>query len=183
MKAFLLWWRAERGVSTITLFILSLPMIIGSFGFGFDEVRAVHLRGYLANRATLAVQVALAGATNTNSDGNLQIDPVAVQGEVNQLYLENTDHYRSSSVLSCPTSELESNPIVAGQCGGEFKVMGQAESLATYCTNLSSGGNLNYGIDFRVKEQINTVFLRIIGISTLTLPTIEAKAYLRPTCP
>lgn len=182
-RSFLSWWKEEKGVATIALFILSLPLTIGVFGYGFDEVRADYLRGSLQNRADLAVQIALAGQTNTDSNGNLYIDPYAVEQEVNTLYQDNTDHYRSGSVLSCPADQLQGTLISSGKCGGEFSVIGTQEPLASYCSARSSGVNLNYGIDFKVKEQVNTVFMRILGISTITLPTVEAQAYLRPVCP
>lgn len=183
MKRLIAWWKFEKGMATISLFILGLPLIIGVFGFGFDEARALYIKGYLQNRATLAVQSALASSTNTDSNGNLYIDP-NVYAQVYNNYEDNTSSYRSNgTILTCATSSIENNPIQAGECGGDVTTIGIPGTLADYCKPVFGGAVSSYGLQYQVKEQVDTVFLRILGINTLTLSTIDATALLRPACP
>ena len=189
----------ERGVASISMFILSLPLIIGSFGFGFDEVRGIYIKNYIQSRADIAVQNAVALNTSTLSNGLLYIDP-SVGDTVSSNYDTNTQNYRNQSILSCtpsdtvysgvnnqtysPTANI-SQDNKAPACSQSVTVIGSS-SQSTSCKNLSSNtfvSPVKYGVHFETKEKINTVFLRILGIPTINLGTIKAETLIRPRCP
>jgi len=187
------WKYNEKGVASISLFILSLPLIVGSFGFGFDEVRGIYIRNYVQGRADLAVQNAVAATTTTTSKGNISLDANYVNDVINN-YEKNTQEYRNNSILSCsskatttynPTNQITHQNISStASCVQTVWQVGTFFNQATACKNLNSFGPTSaYGVHFQVKEKINTIFLRILGINTINLGTINAESLIRPNCP
>ena len=194
------WWSKERGVASISMFILSIPLIVGSFGFGFDEVRGIYLKNYIQSRADLAVENAVALDTKTLSSGALSIDP-SIGDQVSSNYKDNTLDYRNQSILSCTPSQTVYSGISgsyyssttntsihqdsAPSCTQTVTILGDS-SQTTSCKDLSTNTFANpvkYGVHFEVKEKINTVFLRILGINTINLGTVKAETLIRPNCP
>lgn len=173
LSKFSSWRSKERGTATITIFILALPLIVGSFGFGFDEVRALYFKTYLQNRADLAVQNAVASNSSTQVNGTIILDPIGSVNSVYSNYNTNTLSYRSSNTLICPLNQQFSNQ----GCSEFAQIFGQTIN----CADLSAGGQ--YGLRFDVRENISTVFLRILGIKQMNIGTISAESLIRPVCP
>jgi len=182
-KLFKSWRYNEKGVASISLFILSLPLIVGSFGFGFDEIRGIYIRNYVQGRADLAVQNAVAATTTTSSNGSISLN-TDYTSIVEGNYKDNTQQYRNQSILSCNESDVvRQNVSTLSPCTQTVWQVGTF-GQSTSCKNLNSfGPTPAYGVHFQVKEKINTVFLRILGINTINLGTINAESLIRPNCP
>lgn len=111
------WRAAEKGASTLTLFILALPVILLAFGYGFDSVRLTYLRNFLESRAEIAA-TAGASVTHTADRADPQGTPVvgstviigaygdSTAGEsalarAYSNYMQNTESKRDDRILTC----------------------------------------------------------------------------------
>jgi hypothetical protein len=177
LRSFRHWRLAERGFATAAMFIMSLPLIVGAFGFGFDYARAVYIKAYIQNRATMAVQTAVATNAITDVNGISTLDVASTETMVYTNYLMNTDSKRQDGTLRCSTGSVSGYPLDA--CTGIATVQGVPMSLADYCKKLSTPGFIPYGVHYEVSEVINTTFLKIIGIKQMTLHKISASALVR----
>lgn len=172
------WRLAERGFATISMFILALPLIVGSFGFGFDYARASYMRNYLQNRVTMAVQTAVATNAITDTNGISRLDPGTTPPAVYANYWGNTDSKRQDGTLVCSTTSVGGG-YPSGGCSGSASVQGSPMPLADYCKSLSIPGFVPYGVHYEVTEVINTTFLKIIGIKQIILHKVSATALVR----
>ena len=108
-------WRvAERGLSSVVIFILGMPLILLSFGFGIDIMRAGYVKRVAQSRLDVAVQSA-AALTYTNQNGAVRLgipaDGNSATTSVQRaqlLYEENTRDLRGdrSFYFRCPASSV-----------------------------------------------------------------------------
>jgi hypothetical protein len=150
----------EKGFATAVLAIALLPIVFAMVGFAFDFARAGYIRSQLLGSADTALQ----STTNMGYIDNGQVrmgrpgDPGYSQREAARLYCANGPHF--------------------GDCAGDtiVAVVGTPLTLAELCQPL---GVRRYGLSLRATETIPTIFLGIIGQSTITLE-IDTSASVRP---
>lgn len=96
-------WRiAERGVSSIVIFILGMPMILMAFGFGIDIMRVGYAKRVMQSRLDVAVQAG-ASLSYTTARGAVRLG-VPANGQqaaasvlrAQQVYLDNTRNFRGT---------------------------------------------------------------------------------------
>jgi hypothetical protein len=190
------WRKAESGFTTVAIFILSLPLIIGLFGYGFDSARSVYFRNYIQGRADIAVAAGVA-QTTVDASGNLVLSNNATSSATAtavQYYLDNTRNMRTENgggALTCQEGYLGQS----GQSGtlssiGGHPTSGSGDQAgcvggATITNNSINSGNTcaagtksAYGVHYTATEKISTTFLGILGIHELTLSPVEAEASL-----
>lgn len=173
LNRFRAWRGNEHGASTITIFILAMPLIVGSFGFGFDQVRALYFKNYIQNRADLAVQNAVALNSSTKADGTILLGEKSIL-DAQDNYTKNTRQYRGNSVFNCFLT-WESSATGCSQSVGKVGNSGDINCKDLFLRQ-------EYGLKLEIREKVNTVFLRILGINELNLGTITAKSIVRPVC-
>jgi len=188
-------WRIlEAGVSGAALFILSLPLMIGVFGFGFDAMRLAYAKRIAQGRLDLATQSA-AAVTYTRADGTIQLgtptNPFAWRDVAYNQYAQNTSSRRkgadgTSSFFQCPPPN-GTVPDYADdnqKCAGIAEVVGTPPPLGfNFCqppgSQIAPLDTRNvYGVRMSVKEQVPTSFLKLIGIRDMTFG-IRSESLIR----
>jgi hypothetical protein len=190
-------WRLyERGISSITIFILGFPMLILAFGFGIDLMRVGQAKRVAQGRLDVAVQSA-ASMTYTTTAGAVRIG-VPGDGTSGQtaletartLYRVNTAPYRqvgasNGNLFSCaaPVSGPPATNIPLDSCsnrGGPTLIIpstGIPDPTYNFCTPASQGG---YGVRYAVVEQVPTIFMRMVpGAPRFFNIQVESQALLR----
>lgn len=184
------WRLAEKGVSTAALLILSLPLMLGAFGFGFDALRLSYAKRYAQGRLDLATQSA-AAVTYTAPDGSIKLgissNPDAWKAEAYRSYTSNTDKMRQGApnthqFFQC-TSGDATNGLIGTTCGGLAEVIGSAPPVGfDFCQNTKYANPIatrpTYGVRYTVKETVPTMFMRILGVNEMTF-TISSETLLR----
>lgn len=176
-------WRiAERGTSSIALFILMLPLIVGIFGFGFDIVRWSYAKNYAQGRMNMAIETAMT-YRYTNANGNTALgqpgyaDAVTVLGET--YYQINTAHSRDSGdggLLSCADADMLYSPTE--ECELTISLSGLTVAGQNYDFCAEPGSDDYVGVRGQATETINTVFLKLFGVDSLTF-TVRSFIPLR----
>lgn len=183
MNKFREWRWAERGASSAALVILSLPLIIGVFGFGFDTLRLNYIQRYAQGRVDLATQAA-AATTYTDTNGAIRLgspsDPYEWETVAYDSYARNTSDKRGSgntaSMFQCSTESVTGGSS-SGDCAGVASVVGTEPPVGfDFCNTISSGDV--YGVRYDVVETVPTVFLRIIGIQDFTF-SVSSETLIR----
>ena len=86
--------RDERAATSLVMFIMFFPLIVGSFGFGVDVARNIWIRTSLQNAVDTSV-VGGAAVTKISSAGQVVVDggPGAdqAQAEIRKLYALNRE--------------------------------------------------------------------------------------------
>ena len=137
--------REERAATSLVMFIMFFPVIVGSFGFGIDVARNIWVRSSLQNAVDTAV-VGGAAVTRTSAglvivDGRWDKAPA----EVRKLYARNR---ADNPGLKCfPGGPVYGTPIT--KCWA-------TESLST------TDDSANFG----VREQTTNAFLMFLGQPT-----------------
>lgn len=198
MRRFRRWRLAERGVSVGALMILSMPLLLGVFGFGFDALRIAYAKRYAQGRLDIAAQSA-AAVTYVQSDGSLRLgngpfEEDAWRTTAYSVYAENTARARAGtngarSLFQCGIGEVTSGARPTwgddGQkCAGVAEVIGVPPTPDyDFCTDPGWRGSDvsardSYGVRFSVKESVPMVFLGFLGIQSVPIE-IQSEALLR----
>lgn len=164
------WWQAERGFSTAGLFIIALPILVGAFGYGFDSARAVFVKEHVQGRADMATATAASVAVAFSSTGQVSLPSTAVRNAVYTSYTDNTAAWRTDGLLMCSKASVSGVSSTTG-CSGVATITGSA-GTGIACT-------VKYGVQYTVREKIPSTFLRVVGVTELTLPAVTAKAAVR----
>jgi hypothetical protein len=91
--------REERAATSLVMFIMFFPLIVGSFGLGVDVARNIWIRSSLQNAVDTAV---VGGAAVTDPHVSpVVIDPAGAIAETRMLYGKNRGDHRG---LKCPPS-------------------------------------------------------------------------------
>lgn len=176
-------WRwAERGASSAALIILSMPLMIGAFGFGFDVLRFNYVQRYAQGRVDLATQAA-AATTYTDVDGAIRLgsqwDPYEWETVAYDSYARNTEDKRgdaeSVAMFHCPVESVTGG--FGEECAGIATIVGTEPPIGfNFCDQVRSGDV--YGVRYEVTETVPNVFLRIIGIPDFTF-TVGSETLIR----
>lgn len=180
-------------MSIAAVFILSLPLMLGAFGFGFDALRLAYAKRYAQGRVDLATQAAVA-VTYTAADGSLVLgaaaDPFAWESTAYGVYTANTASKRNgengaSSLFACPAGQVTYTTVsAAATCGGLAEVIGTPpDPTFDYCAAEGSDADVlatrdTYGVRYEVKESVPTVFLHFVGVTDMPF-TVSSEALLR----
>lgn len=167
------WWARRTGqtgesaVSTFVVFLLLMPMIVGTFGIGFDVARNTYIRMSLQNDLDSAV-VGAAAVTGTDPDtGKLFIAGDAV-GAARTAYAYNRTN---SPGLSCIGSG--SIPIPGGAVA---KCWVDASGPNIYNPCVSSLTE-KCRIQWTVRERSANQFVKVLGIPVQNYE-LESEAVL-----
>lgn len=144
------WWRDPDGrrdeaSNSFAMFVVLLPVIIGSFGIGVDMSRNVYLRTTIQNHLDLAV-VSGAGTHVTNGT---KIDPKAALVQTERVYAVNR---AAGPGLTCTGS----GKIVTGT------------TVPRCWTTPSAAAITATTVRYSVREQSRNAFLQIVGVRTQT---------------
>jgi len=164
--------------------VLGLPLVIGLMGIAIDFYRVVQLRQNLDHRANLA----LVDASNEwapATSGGAVVDPVRVSAVVTDTYNKVTAPWRSTTspaALACEEVTIQrvtGGPTTpAGSCVGYLFIDGLTANtedfLDIFCNDTESPPT----VELRLKETLNTTFLHVLGVPTLTVP-VSADALIR----
>lgn len=175
------WRLAERGTSSIAVFILMLPLIVGIFGFGLDIMRWTYAKNYAQGRLNLALETAMT-YRYTNATGNTVLgepgfpDQVQIAGET--YYQINTSDKRNvgnGGLLTCAEADMLYSPDES--CALTVTLARTfAGQTYDFCAD---PGAVNYvGVEGTAVESIDTLFLRMFGINDLTF-TVNSYVPLR----
>ena len=140
--------REERAATSLVMFIMFFPLIVGSFGFGVDVARNIWVRTSLQN----AVDTAVVGgaAVTTTRAGQVIVDgrPGKAKAEVRMLYARNR----------------ADNPGLKCFPGGGT-VAGTMPPI-TRCWTNESLSTTDDSANFGVREQTTNAFLMLLGQRT-----------------
>lgn len=170
------WFKKEHGFSTAALFILSIPLLVGSFGLGLDSVRLIYIQEYLQGRADIATAAAVNTAYTDPASKKLLLGTKAAgtTGSLNvasNLYSVNTDNKRRSAGsyngFLNPKSGSYGTPIV--------KIVGSPIDTARLCDGAAAP---KYGVELTATEQVPATFLTIVGIRSFDV-TVKSTAWVR----
>lgn len=186
-RAMSTWWSKERGFASTALIILSIPMILGAFGYGFDAMRLYYAKRYLQGRLDIATQSG-AAITFTNPGGNIRLGEVGDAGlarasieEAEVVFDENTQSARASgsaSLLGCDFPDF-SDPN--SECGSKFEVAGNLPNQGfNFCR--AARGNEVYGLKGKANEYVDTIFLRMVGVDRLDFEVTSESLYRWESC-
>lgn len=152
---------SEEGFASATLSIIIVPLVVAMLGFSFDFARIAYIKNDLEGNANLAVQSAsnigfLDGGRivmGRPGDSNYSAEQAVA------IYCANANH--------------------RGNCGSiaNARIVGSPLPDAELCSPISGGSS--YGLNLRATENIETIFLRIVGIPEFVLD-IESTALVRP---
>lgn len=130
--------REERAATSLVMFIVFFPLIVGSFGVGVDVARNIWVRTSLQNNVDTAV---VGGAAVTTNERGFHIDAGPAQAEIRKLYKMNRADNPGLKCFSGPYCWQE--PFGA-------PVIGVPPLEATYT----------------VREQTSNAFLQLLGQPT-----------------
>lgn len=205
LKAFRNWWSMERGISSAAVMILSLPLILGAFGFGFDLMRVAYAKRYSQGRLDLAVQTA-ASITYTTSDGYLRLGKPGAGGDTAwrdwgtkgayYWYATNTATKRSAtsntSLFNCAAEQVRDgdasavrNPDGTYRCYGLAEKVGiDPDNTFDFCgkTGTAKGARSVYGVKYTVHESTPTLFLKMIGIPEISYKVSSESLIRQRNC-
>lgn len=156
--------QSENGFASAALSIILVPLVVSMIGFSFDFARIAYIKNDLEGNANLAVQ----SASNIGYLDNGRI-VMGRPGDSNYsaeqavaIYCANANH--RSDCRSITSARIIGSPL----------------SDADLCRPVSTGQS--YGLRLQATENIDTIFLRIIGVPEFVLD-IESTALVRPgTC-
>lgn len=204
------WWRGwrsrEAGVSVPALFILSLPLLLGAFGYALDSLRVAHLGEVLNSRAD---QAASTGTQVNYSEGIkvfLGSPPTGVLGANPDTaveaaygnYVDNTASRRGpGKALSCATiSYVKTNVDLSGTrsqvedkwraflashnspCTFYAQIAGNPQEGQNLCTPTASSRN-EYGIVIGMNETVPMTFLKLLNIAETQIRGVEGISFIR----
>lgn len=154
----------ESGFTTAALFMVLMPLAVAMIGFSFDFARIAYIKSDLQGNADLAVQSA-------SNIGYLDNGRIILGRPGNTGYSA-----EQAEAIYCANSNHRSNcPSITS-----VRVVGTPLTLAELCSPVAAGQS--YGLRLLAVEDIDTVFLKILGIPQFTLD-IESTALVRPrTC-
>lgn len=191
------WKDKESGSSVSVVFILSLVLIVGVFGFGFDSLRAIHIQRMVQARLDSAAQagVAVSWTNPTNglvtlgapTDSTIGTDGASALSRAYSTYYKNTQDKRvpEGQVLKCPMSPTWSAGTNTGTlptidtCSQKTAIVGAPLSLSELCASGSGTGTKEYGVRIAVNEQVDNTFLRIIAQDSFWLKNMKSVAKVR----
>lgn len=176
------------------MFILLLPLIIGVFGYGFDSLRLLYVKNLVQVRADAATQAGVALNYTTVIDGEERVvlgSPVDVEaGETAMVqaydnYGINTTLMRppNSNILTCSGVPLTIHPNASTlnptseACAQATAIIGTPISNSDLCSRRTVAAE--YGVQLRVNETVDTVFLRILGKNQFHLTNITSSSLVR----
>lgn len=192
IKSLTNWRKQEKGMSSVALFILALPLLIVAFGYGFDSLRLVFIKESIQDKVTLAAQSGVAvnyvgsnGLVTLGSplDGG-QSEDISSKLRAYQIYGQNTAEMRENGqILTCQELEKVQFPTNT-QCAEYAEIIGEPLTVAQTCTPLSDGNDIRYdnmyGLKYSVNENVKMTFLTIFGVKeTADLKNITATALVR----
>lgn len=175
------WFKKEQGFSTAAVFILSIPLLVGSFGLGLDSVRLIYVQEYLQGRADIATAAAVNTAYTDPASKKLFLGTKAAgtSGSLNvasNLYSVNTDPKRRAAGtyngFLNPKSGIYGTPSV--------KIVGAPIDTARLCDG--GAATPKYGVELTATEQVPATFLTIVGIRSFDV-TVTSTSWVRAkTC-
>lgn len=137
--------REERAASSLVVFIMFFPLIVGAFGFGIDIARNIWIRTSIQN-AVDSSAVGGAGVTKTNSAGGLVVNPGPARVEMRKLYALNR---ADNPGLSCKGDRTPITGTPHKRCW-----TGEVTTVSTTTTL------------FEVREESKNAFLGFLGQPT-----------------
>lgn len=147
------WRLAEHGYVSLTMFILTVPLMLLAFGYGFESLRLVYLRNFLESRATMAASAGVAvNYASRNTEGQSKIfigQPEDTKSGEKALaaayanYRLNTDSKRTSAILTC------------GAPGGERFTVEQLHPDETGAANPTSSAAVGGSGERRLQNKLN----------------------------
>lgn len=157
--------RLEAGFATAALTMLLFPLAVAMIGFSFDFARIAYIRSDLQGNADLAVQSA-SNIGYLDSNGRIVMGQPGNSGysaeQAVDIYCANANHRTDCDSIT--TANIVGSPL----------------PLEDLCSPVAAGNS--YGLRIFAVEEIDTVFLGLIGIPTFTLD-IESIALVRSgTC-
>lgn len=167
--------------------VLALPLVIGLTGIAVDFYRVVQLRQNLDHRANLA----LVDASNEwapSTLGGAEIDPNRITSVVAKTYNSVTAPWRSTTgpaALSCPPVAIQQvrggpatppDPCVGYLYVGTDSATAE-EFMANFCQDDTAPGDTPR-MELRLQETLNTTFLHVLGVPSLTVP-VSADAVIQ----
>lgn len=181
------WRDEERGMSSVALFILALPLLLLAFGYGFDSLRLVFIKESLQGRLNLAAQAGVSVTyTQPTTTGDVvtlgspgELDGNAARQRAWNSYRLNTEGMRSNGrILMCSQPAWNVEPTNGEPCAGTVTVLGQPLSSSQLCAPLSVPSN-QYGLKYTVNEEVRSAFLSMFGIASHELHNLTATALVR----
>lgn len=159
------WRTGERGFSNAIVFVFLMPLIVGMMGLAFDTARMAYMRERLEGYAQMSVQGAINQATN-NATGNIVVDNLGPISQ--QIYCANT-------------ADMRANGLLTGDCNVTTGSFGSVLVNTQFCLIPTETGYTEYGITLTATEQIQNVFLSVLGPSfkTATFDKIDGRAKFR----
>lgn len=144
------WWRdpddrRDEASNSFAMFIVLLPVILGSFGIGVDMSRNIYLRTVIQNHLDLAV---VSGAGTHVANGT-KIDPSGALRQVERVYAVNR---AAGPGLSCTGSGAKVYGTNAPRC---WTTPTPAKVTATT-------------VQYSVREKSVNAFLQVVGVPTQT---------------
>jgi Putative Flp pilus-assembly TadE/G-like len=150
--------REERAASSLVVFIMFFPLIVGAFGFGIDIARNIWIRTSIQN-AVDSSAVGGAGVTRTDPrTGALAIDAGAAKNEMRKLYFLNR----------------ADNPSLTCRPAASFTVGGHTYARCWRGEVATVDANTNTAV-FEVQEQSKNAFLGFLGQPTQNY-SLQGKA-------
>jgi len=203
------WKAAEKGLSSVVIFILGMPMILMAFGFGIDILRVGYAKSVAQSRLDVAVQAG-AALSYTTDRGAVRLG-VPVDGHMasasiqraQQIYTQNTRDFRGArgGTLGCNQAGIASgigrSPIrnnntvlyTAACTGGAYPIyIGPNDASAPAGQRIGPPPDFNfcqrpaegkYGIRYDVVEQVPTIFMRMVGGPQFFNIQVTSEALLR----
>ena len=179
------WWSKERGFASTALIILSIPLILGAFGYGFDAMRLYYAKRYLQGRMDIATQSG-AAITFTDSGGNIRLGDASsrVQASIEEAEMvldENTQSARSSGSASLLGCDYPNFVAPDSECGARFSQVGEAPGQGfNFCR--AARGDQVYGLRGTANEYVDTIFLRMVGVDRLDFEVTSEALYRWESC-
>lgn len=174
------WFKKEKGYSTAAIFILGLPLLVGSFGLAFDSVRLVYIQQYLQGRADLATEAAVNVAYTNPTDKKIYLGNPTGGSAVS---LATSDFLYSTNTATKRRAAGAYDGFLNAKTGTYGKttsaVIGTPLPIAMLC---DTSGAQKYGVKLDVTEQIPATFLNIIGIHSFDMKITSTSWVRGKTC-
>lgn len=156
------WWkdpegRRDENSNSFAMFVVMLPLILGSFGIGVDMSRNLYVRTAIRNHLDLAV----VGGAGTHVASGKTIDTAAALVEVERVYAMNRAQ----------------GPGL--RCTGTGKIVAKT-SIPRCWTQPKAPSITSTSVTYTVREQSTNAFLQVLGIPLQTY-TVSAKAKVNQT--
>ena len=154
--------REERAASSLVVFIMFFPLVVGAFGFGIDLARNVWIRNSIQNAVDSSV-VGGAGTTLIDHAGAVVINQPQAKIEMRKLYAINRG---DNPGLTCIGDQAS---ITAN---GRYYVRCWQEPVPPATTTRTA--------QFDVREQSRNAFMGLLGMPTQDY-NLRGKAKINQT--